>query len=40
MLEELFPLPLESARALLGIEPLARAFAPEALPPIAAPAPA
>jgi ubiquinone biosynthesis protein COQ4 len=40
ILEDLFPLPLESARALLGIEPLTASFAPEALPPIAAPAPA
>lgn len=38
VLEELLPLPLESVRALLAIEPLRRSFAPEALRPIAAPA--
>ena len=37
ILEELFPLPLESVRALLQIQPLRRSFTPEALPPIAAP---
>ncbi len=38
VLEELFARPLEAVRALLGIEPLARSFSPEALPPIAVPA--
>ena len=34
-LEELFPLPLDQARTMLGIEPLREAIAPDALPPIA-----
>ena len=38
ILEELFPLPLDTVRALLGIEPVTRPFSPEALPPIAVPA--
>ncbi len=37
ILEELFPLPLASVRALLQIQPLRRSFTPEALAPIAAP---
>jgi ubiquinone biosynthesis protein COQ4 len=38
ILEELFPVPLSSARTLLGIEPLERPFDPQSLPPIGAPA--
>ena len=37
-LEELFPLPLDQVRVMLGIEPLPEAIAPDALPPIAVPA--
>ena len=40
VLEDLFPLPLDTVRSTLGIEPLQGPIAPEALPPIAAPAPA
>jgi ubiquinone biosynthesis protein COQ4 len=40
MLEDLFPLPLDSARSVLEIEPLRHSFSPEALPPIPAVAPA
>lgn len=38
ILEELFPLPLDAVRAILGIAPVTRPFSPEALPPIAVPA--
>lgn len=38
VLEDLFPLPLSTVRELLRIDPLTEPIAPEALPPIAAPA--
>lgn len=39
ILEDYYPLPIDSVRQLLRVEPLQQSFNPEALPPIAAPHP-